>query len=192
VRWGLLPPDLSKGRRDGARCLRHRRRAFGDAVSLVRPDPQWGAGGEAIEVAVGVQQRRSRPHARSGDQAVERLADRDAGTASSAVQRTGQHDVVERLEAQDRERPEMSLDELRLALRSGPLEHIGHDHIGECDRLTRLDQVHALRGLRVRRLVQHIDSHAHVDDDHERPRRLCARSPSHVTRPRRSSTPTRS
>jgi hypothetical protein len=64
-----------------------------------------------------MQQRRTRPHARDGDQAVERLADFDAGTSGCAVQGGRQHKVLETLETKDWERAQMALDQPGLSLR---------------------------------------------------------------------------
>jgi hypothetical protein len=77
-------------------------------------DPQRRAGREAVEVGVGMQERRASSDARSGDQAIERISNGHALAPGGAVEARCQCEVVEALEPQDREGAKMAPDELGL------------------------------------------------------------------------------
>jgi hypothetical protein len=62
-----------------------------------------------------VQKRRARSYTGGRDQTVDGLAYRHAGGARRAIQIRGEHEIIETVQAQQRERPQMALDKAGLA-----------------------------------------------------------------------------
>ncbi len=106
------------------------------------------AGGKQIEVAVRVQDRAVRSHARRGDQAVECLANRDAGASSLSVEAGRQCEILKGFEAQDRKLSKVTLHQRNLSLCSQPLKDFGKDNISQAYRRAVLDELDTSSGLR--------------------------------------------
>jgi hypothetical protein len=77
-------------------------------------DAQRGARRESVEVGIRMEQRGPGTDARGRDQAVERLADSDTAAACRSLQVGREREVLERVQPQDRKRPQVLFNGLRL------------------------------------------------------------------------------
>src|SRR5207247_1027276 len=129
---------------EGGLILRCRRAQVESSME----DAEVGAGGEPIEVRIIVKDRGARSHTRSRDQTIEGLADSHPGAPSLPIESGSQAEVVQGLQAQDGEIPQVRLGLVRMPLVPEALQHFPEDHISQRDRSAILEELDATASLR--------------------------------------------